>query len=249
MAERNVTATVRAVETAEGAGARVKRAIPNELGVLDPFVLLDEFYVNPPAGFPEHPHRGFEIVTYVLEGAFGHRDSLGTDQMVSAGGLQKISAGRGIWHSEMPGGTGLSHGLQLWVNLARQDKGLAPDYQSLRADEVPERAGQGVQTRVIVGPGSPVILHTPVLYLDVTLQPNTPWREQVPAEFAGFVYVLAGSGTFGADGASGHAGELLALGAGEDVSATSEGQQALRFVLVAGEPHREPIRLRGPYVD
>jgi quercetin 2,3-dioxygenase len=249
MAERNITAKVQAVETPEGAGARVKRAIPNNLGVVDPFVLLDEFYVNPPAGFPEHPHRGFEIVTYVLEGSFGHRDSMGTDQLVAAGGLQKINAGRGISHSEMPGGSGLSHGLQLWVNLAKKDKGLAPEYQGLQANEVPQRTEPGTETRVIVGPGSPVILHTPVLYLDVTLQPGSKWRQLVPAQFDGFFYVLAGSGKFGADIADGRVGELLVLGEGEEVSAVSEGGQPLRFVLVAGEPHREPIYMRGPYVD
>jgi len=250
MSQRHVTATVRAVDTPEGAGARVKRALPNsQLGVLDPFVLLDEFFVQPPAGFPEHPHRGFEIVTYVLEGGFGHRDSAGNVETVSAGGLQKINTGRGMSHSEMPVGTELGHGLQLWINLAKAQKSLEPEYQTVPALGIPEVEGPDNLVRTIVGDGSPVTLHTPVLYLDVTLQPGAQWGAEVPRTHNGFVYVLRGSGRFGPEGAPGRAGEMLALGEGDSLSARAEGDEPLRFALIAGEPHNEPIRLRGPYVD
>ena len=250
MPQRTVIATVRAEETAEGAGARVKRAIPSaELGVLDPFVLLDEFMVGAGAGFPEHPHRGFEIITYVLEGGFGHKDSLGNDSMVGAGGLQKINTGRGLYHSEMPAQAGRSSGLQLWINLARDLKGLEPEYQGVPAAQIPETSGDGWRQRTIVGPDSPVTLHTPVLYLDATVEPGGDWHTDVPDDFRAFVYVLHGAGRFGNDGQVGRGGQLLALGPGDSFGAQAAGQEPVRFAFIAGRPHNEPIRMRGPYVD
>ncbi|BDG62389.1 pirin family protein [Caldinitratiruptor microaerophilus] len=247
----NAQAVVTAEPMAEGAGARVRRAFPTpRLRTADPFVLLDEFFVEPPAGFPEHPHRGFEIITYMLDGAFRHRDSLGNDRTIPAGGLQRITAGRGIWHAEMPGQEGLNHGLQLWINLPRRLKGVDPEYQEVAAGEIPEDTGEGYRVRIVVGDRSPVRLHTPVQYLDVAVEAGHGWETTVPPDHRGFVYVLVGEGQFGPGGdVRLRPGQLLLVGEGEPVRVRAGGDEPLRFVLVTGRPHGEPIRLRGPFVD
>jgi redox-sensitive bicupin YhaK (pirin superfamily) len=122
----------KAVGTEEGEGAFVRRLFPTQdFNYLDPFVLFDEFFVIPPAGFPDHPHRGFEVITYMRGGAFLHRDSMGNEQIIKAGGVQRITTGRGIVHAEMPGTKGVNHGLQIWINLPRRLKGLEPSYQNI----------------------------------------------------------------------------------------------------------------------
>ncbi|MHB1416944.1 MAG: pirin family protein [Chloroflexota bacterium] len=248
--QRTVTSTTEGVNTTDGADARIRRVLPNRnLANADPFVLLDEFFVEPPTGFPEHPHGGFEIITYILEGGFRHKDSLGNDRTVMAGGLQKINAGRGIRHAEMPASEGLSHGLQLWVNLPRAEKGSDPDYEEVTPSQVPESSGEGYQVRIIAGADSPVRLRTPVLYLDVTVQPGKSWQGELPSDYNGFVYVLRGSGRFGANSGPGEEGRLLMLGEGDSLGATAEGETPLHFVLIAGQPHGEPIRLRGSFVE
>jgi len=247
---RGIVAVVTARETPEGAGAVVRRALPSaQLPSLDPFVLLDEFFVQPPAAFPEHPHRGFEIVTYVLDGSFRHRDTLGNDSTLPAGGIQRITTGRGIQHAEMPQAEGMNRGLQLWINLPRALKGIEPEYQAVPPAAIPATAGDGYRVRQVVGGSSPVRLHTPVLYLDVALEPGKTWSEQVPSTYAGFLYVLEGSGRFGADAKEGGAGQLLVLGPGDEARATASGREPLRFALVAGQPLGEPIRIRGSFVD
>lgn len=247
---RPITSTITAQETAEGAGAVVRRAIPHaSLRSLDPFVLLDEFLVEPPASFPEHPHRGFEIVTYLLEGSFRHRDSMGNDSTVDAGGLQKINTGAGIWHSEMPRSSGLNRGLQLWINLPHALKQGQPEYEGVPADRIPEQTADGSRTRIVVGAASPVSLHTPVLYLDVALQPESSWEWEVPPDYSGAIYVLSGGGHFGAEDTEGRPGQLLVLGEGDRVRARAKASEPLRFVLFAGRPHGEPIRIRGSFVE
>lgn len=248
--ERSVTNVLPAQAMAEGAGARVLRVFPNNhLRVVDPFVMLDEFFVEPPAGFPEHPHRGFEIITYMLEGAFRHQDSLGNDRTIHAGGIQKITAGRGLYHSEMPGTPGMNHGLQLWVNLPQRLKQIDPEYQEVAAGKIPEVTGPGYRVRTIAGNGAPTRLQTPVLYQDITLDPAATWQAEGPADFAGFLYVLQGKGKFGAGRTRGEPGQILLLGQGSTVAAQADEAAPLRFVLLLGRPHGEPIRLRGPFVD
>lgn len=247
---RSVVESVQAPETPEGAGAVVKRAIPiGQMKVIDPFVLWDEFFVRPPAAFPDHPHRGFEIVTYVLTGAFRHRDSLGNDSTISAGGLQRITAGSGIVHAEMPMTPGLNHGLQLWVNLPRALKGIPADYQGVAGDQLPEIEGAGFRARTIVGPGSPVQLRTEIRYYDVRLEPGAHWETGFPAEFNAALYVLEGSGSVGNGGIPLAKSTLAVLGEGEGVRVEAAPGAELRFALIAGKPHGEPIRMRGPYVD
>jgi redox-sensitive bicupin YhaK (pirin superfamily) len=247
---RSVVEIVTAPETPEGAGAVVKRALPfGYTNVVDPFVLLDEFFVRPPAAFPDHPHRGFEIVTYMLDGSFRHRDSMGNDSTIQAGGLQRITAGAGIVHAELPMTQGLNHGLQLWINLPRALKGIPADYQGVPGEHLPESSGDGYRVRTVVGPGSPVKLQTRVLYFDVSLQPQARWESDVPAGLAAVLYAFQGSdGRVGESQAEVGAGALAILGEGDSVRVLA-GREPLRFALIAGQPHGEPIRMRGPYVD
>jgi hypothetical protein len=225
----------------------VRRLFPtSRLKHVDPFVLLDEFSVTPPAAFPDHPHGGFEAVTYMLGGAFRHRDNLGNDQVVSVGGVQRFTAGRRIIHAELPGSEETSHGLQLWVNLPRELKNLDPDYQPVPSSEIPETEEEGCRVRTVVGEGSPVELHTPVRYLDVILDPEESFEDEIPSGWSGLVYVLEGA--IALDGETIERGEAATFEAGGGLSVRSESDEA-RFVVIAGEPHGEPIRQRGSFVE
>ncbi|MEO0248786.1 MAG: pirin family protein [candidate division WOR-3 bacterium] len=237
---------VSAIEAEEGAGARVRRVFPTpHLRHLDPFVLLDEFYVTPPAAFPDHPHRGFEALTYMLEGAFHHRDNMGNDSIVTAGGAQRFAAGRGIVHAELPGTPNLSHGLQLWVTLPRRLKGMEPDYQQVEPSAFPERKIKGGHIRTIVGEGSPVRPHTPMRYLDITLEPEAVFEDEIPREWHVLIYVL--EGRLYLDEVKLASGEALVLEQGGQLKVVAKGRA--RFVLIAGKPHGEPIHQHGPFVD
>ncbi len=229
----------------EGAGARIRRLFPGpERDHLDPFVLFDEFMIQPGTGFPDHPHRGFEVVTYVLEGAMHHRDDQGNDSVVSAGGLQHFSAGSGIVHSEMPTGDGTTRGIQLWLNLPRSDKGTAPAYAPINAAEIPETKLDGYRVRTVAGPGSPLSAHTPLLYLDIELAPGSEHAARVPPGFTGVLYVLRGE--LVSDGTPAQAGEAMLIGEGDVHVTTGPGT---RYLVIAGKPLGEPIHQHGPYVD
>ncbi|MFQ5761716.1 MAG: pirin family protein [Candidatus Bathyarchaeia archaeon] len=238
---------MKAREVPEGAGAAVRRVFPTvEQQPMDPFVLLDEFSIKPPAGFPEHPHRGFEIVTYMLKGGFMHRDSMGNKLTVRDGGVQRITTGRGIIHAEMPASGEVNYGLQLWINLPRKLKQIEPDYQVVEGETLPIRHQEGALVRTIIGEDSPVQLRTPVKYLDVTLDAGCSFTYDLPADFKTLIYLLSGSGKACGEGPW-EAGTLLVLGGDGSVHACAESQ--LRFVLLAGKPWLEPIRLHGPFVD
>jgi hypothetical protein len=255
--ERVVERVLRPREVMEGAGVMVRRALPsNEIpySEVDPFLLLDVFDTSAAgsegAHFPLHPHRGFEIITYLLAGAAGHADDLGNKEVVRGGGLQKITAGRGIWHEEkvLSDDGEPARGLQLWINLARRDKGLDPEYQALAPDEVPTRDRKGAKVRVLVGPESPVRLRTPALYLDVTLSPGGVFEEPLRTDHNAFVFVIEGEGAFGANGKAAAEGLLLVLGRGGGLRAEAS-PGGVRFVLGAGKPHGEPVQWRGSFVD
>lgn len=236
---------VEAIAMSEGAGAEVRRLFPTRRQQhVDPFVLLDEFTVKPTAGFPEHPHGGFEAVTYMLEGAFRHRDDLGNDEMVSAGGVQRFTAGRRMVHAELPGTEETSHGLQLWVNLPQRLKKLEPDYQPVPSDEIPEREENGVRVRTVVGGGSPVKLHTVVRYMDVTVGSEGVFTDQIPVDWNGLVYVLDGEVQL--ENKSLGRGKAAIFRGGGEVRAVA--MEASRFVVISGAPHDEPIRQRGSFV-
>jgi hypothetical protein len=231
--------------TTDGQGARLHRVFPSpSLANLDPFVLLDDFDVGPPAGFPTHPHRGFEAFTYMLEGAFHHKDNLGNDSVVGEGGTQRFTSGRGAWHSEMPGTDGSNRGLQLWVNLPRRLKQMPPSYAGLEPGKHPTTRVDGATVRTVVGPGSDVELQTPVRYEDLVLPVGGTFRAVVEAGWNALVYVIEGSVRI--------AGELVdkqeAVLPGDGPLAIVAGTAA-RVLFLAGKPLHEPIVHRGPFVD
>jgi redox-sensitive bicupin YhaK (pirin superfamily) len=167
----------------------------------DPFILLDHFAMTKPDGFPDHPHRGFEIISYVLGGAMAHEDSAGNATIIPAGGVQTVTAGRGIIHSEMPAGEDTATGLQLWINLPRSEKRLEPGYAEFAPQQIPAITQADVTVRTIVGPGSPVTIHRDIRYVDVKIRAGSVYAGQIPAGYQGFVYVLEGSGVFALEAA------------------------------------------------
>ncbi|CAD6224444.1 unnamed protein product [Miscanthus lutarioriparius] len=217
----------------EGVGAVVRRSIGRfELRYFDPFLVLDEFSVSAPAGFPDHPHRGFETVTYMLEGAVTHEDFEGHRGTIKAGDVQWMTAGRGIVHSEMPAGPGTSKGLQLWVNLSSGNKMVEPGYQEIQSKDIACTSADGVTVRVIAGHAMGV-RSPPVL-----------------ASWNAFAYVLEGEGVFGAErGAPVGAHHLLLLAQGDGLEVWNKSDdRPLRFLLIGGEPIGEPVAQLGPFV-
>jgi len=235
-----------ALNGAEGEGASVNRLFPVQ-GFMnfDPFVLWDDFTISAGAGFPDHPHRGFEGITYVFQGSVEHKDNLGNDSTVTSGGLQRFTAGRGIVHSEMPAAQGVTRGIQMWVNLPSRLKQLEPDYQKVDAETVPEREVSNGVVRVLSGEGSPLRLNTPVVYLDVRLDAGGEMEEPVPAEYRGLVYVIAGSCTVNGQPLE----QQGALFMEDTTSVNVRSSSSCRLMLCFGQPHGEPIRQRGPFVD
>ncbi len=246
------------VKTSDGAGVRLQRSIGSmELDNLDPFLLLDEFKSDNPddyiAGFPSHPHRGFETVTYMLAGSMKHKDSTGAEGELEAGSVQWMTAGRGVIHSEIPiQKDGLIWGFQLWVNLPAKDKMTNPRYQNIEPDQVPEvKNDDGTVTRVIAGDyngvkGAVCGITTDPLYLDVHLSAGGNFQEPIPDEHTVFAYVYDGSVRFGDSSEPAKASSLVTFGAGESIRATSA--DGGRFLLIAGHPIKEPIARGGPFV-
>ncbi|XP_022936334.1 pirin-like protein [Cucurbita moschata] len=238
----------------EGMGAIVRRSIGRfELKYFDPFLVLDEFSVTAPAGFPDHPHRGFETVTYMLQGSVTHEDFEGHKGTIGAGDLQWMTAGRGIVHSEMPAAQGTQRGLQLWINLSSKNKMIEPNYQEVSSKEIPEATKDGVQVKVIAGEAlgakSPIYTRTPTMYLDITLKPKAHLQQPIPSSWNAFVYVLEGEGIFGSSKAtSTTAHNLLLLGFGDGLEVWNKSGKALRFILVGGEPLSEAVVQFGPFV-
>ena len=258
MAERGVVRVVTGRPTSDGAGVRLNRVIGTpELDHLDPFLLLDEFKSDRPgdylAGFPDHPHRGFETVTYMLAGAMRHQDHAGNEGDLVAGSVQWMTAGRGIIHSEMPRQQdGLMWGFQLWVNLPARDKMTAPRYQDIPPDRVGEATlAEGVRVRVIAGEvggvrGPVEGIATRPLYLDVRMAPRSRVSLPVPAGHTAFAYVYEGRATLGTPGQAVGAGQLAAFVDGESVTAVAD--EGARFLLLAARPLGEPIARHGPFV-
>ncbi|WAQ99811.1 PIR-like protein [Mya arenaria] len=242
---RTIENIVESREQDEGMGARVRRSIgSSQLKNLDPFLMLDEFKVKKPAGFPDHPHRGFETVTYMLGGSFRHEDFCGHKGIINPGDLQWMTAGRGILHCEMPEGEELAHGLQLWVNLSRQNKMTKPDYQELLDKDIPRTTKDGVTVK------SPVKTRTPTMYLDFKLEKGATLVQNVHEGWTGFVYILSGSAMFGPDGQAkkGPAHHTLVMGPGNSIQVKNDGDAVCHFVMIAGQPLGEPIVQYGPFV-
>jgi redox-sensitive bicupin YhaK (pirin superfamily) len=243
----------------DGAGVKLNRVIGGpSLPDLDPFLMLDEFRSDKGAdyiaGFPDHPHRGFETVTYMLAGRMRHGDNQGNTGLLRPGSVQWMTAGRGIVHSEMPEQEdGLMWGFQLWVNLPAKDKMTAPRYQDIEPEAIPTvKTDAGATVRVIAGAvegtrGPVSAVATEPTYLDVALPAGARFEHALPPEHAGFVYVFEGALTVGAGNDTVRRGELAVLGPGKRV-ALAAGSEPGRAILVAGKPLREPIAKYGPFV-
>jgi len=232
---------VDATTVPEGVGVTVRRLMPvHGLHNFDPFVLWDHFDIEG-GGFPPHPHRGFEAITWLFSGAMRHADNLGNQDTVQAGGAQRLTAGSGITHSEMP--EGRTAGIQLWVNLPKALKSIEPDYQ--QTDAVPiERDGEAT-VRHIVGPRGPIRLHTEVEYLDVTLARGGRWQRAVSDGCRGIVYAVEGGLRL--------AGHVIEAGQAVFVEQESrieiEAANDAHLMWCFGKPHGEPIHQHGPFVD
>ncbi|MEJ2609754.1 MAG: pirin family protein [Candidatus Thiodiazotropha sp.] len=254
---RSVQRSLLGQETADGAGVRLTRLIGGpQLPQLDPFLLLDDFRSDEPenyiGGFPAHPHRGFETVTYLLAGQVEHRDNAGHTGVLQAGGVQWMTAGRGVIHSEMPQQReGLLAGFQLWVNLPAKHKMTAPRYQEFEQQAIAkELRGDGVEIRVIAGETSqhtrgPVSeLITPTLFLDITMAAGAQLSEPLASDYNAFVYLVEGCVFI--EESRLEVGILGVLGEGDTVEIRA--REPSRFILVAGLPLEEPIARRGPFV-
>jgi len=254
---RTVERLVTGRATSDGAGVKLTRVLTQDLQRrLDPFLMLDAFgsdsaddYI---AGFPDHPHRGFETVTYMLAGRMRHRDSAGNEGLLKSGGVQWMTAGRGVIHSELPEQSeGLMEGFQLWLNLPAKDKMTAPWYRDLQSAEVPEWRDSGVIVRVIAGTSHDVAgavqrEGTAALYLDVHLAAGAVFDQLLPAQHNAFVYVYRGTATVGDQAVPQQRMAILAnQGDGVRVTAASGGA---RLLLMAGKPLNEPIAQYGPFV-
>lgn len=249
----------------EGAGVLLRRSFgPSRENRFDPFLLFDHFAFNDPlegpiAGFPTHPHRGIETVTYMLEGNVRHRDSLGNMGVIGPGDVQWMTSGRGILHEEMPrrGPDGVIYGFQLWVNLPAAQKMSAPRYQEVAAASIPAVARDGARVRLVSGEldgqSGPVteIAAQPV-YMDVALDAGAEFRAAIEPGHTAVAYVFEGQGEFGLDGeAPGdtiEAVRMLVFGDGDHLRVRAGAQAPLRFMLMAGAPFGEPIVPYGPFV-
>jgi len=272
------TRSVRAVTTAprgtEGEGFPVRRAFSGvDLTDLDPFIHMDqmgevEYAPGEPKGTPWHPHRGFETFTYLIDGRFIHQDSNGGGGVISDGGTQYMTAGDGILHIETPPedlviSGGLFHGLQLWINLPRAKKRIAPQYQDLQGQDASLLSSHdgGALVRVLAGEvagnAGPGISHTPLAIAHITLAPGARIELPWPREFNALAYALAGNGSVGADGRPFRGGQLAVFGAaggeGDSLIITADESQesrnpALEVFLLGGVPLREPVAAYGPFV-
>ncbi len=258
---REVERLVTGVPVSDGAGVRLLRVLTPDLQRrLDPFLMLDEFRSDDPqdylAGFPDHPHRGFQTVTYMLAGRMRHRDNAGNEGLLTSGGVQWMNAGRGIVHSELPEQEdGLMHGFQLWVNLPGKAKMSEPGYRDIPAADIPDyRTEAGTTVRVIAGQaegvdGAVQQPWTEPVYLDLHLPAGATHQVSIPEGHNAFVYVYAGELKVGSRGQSVKARQMAVLEnrpQTEGVSVTAEGDT--RVLVVSGQPLNEPIAQWGPFV-
>jgi len=256
---RTIVQRTQGIPASDGDGVKLTRIIGSqEINMIDPFLLLDAFSSNDQAdyigGFPDHPHRGFETVTYLLAGRMRHKDNAGHEGVIEAGGVQWMSAGRGIVHSEMPEQEdGLLKGFQLWVNLPSTEKMTAPKYQEFPASEIPVETMADVGTITVIagttdaGTTGPVKnSHTDPIYLDIQLSSGAPFQQTVPTTLSGFIYVITGNVKVGEDDELLGKGNLGVLSDGDRVHITCVDDS--RFLLIAGKQLNEPVARGGPFV-
>ena len=265
-ASRGVRRVVKGMPTSDGAGVKLRRVIGQpQLPDLDPFLMLDEFGTDRTedyiAGFPDHPHRGFETVTYMLDGRMRHRDNHGNEGVLVPGSVQWMTAGRGLVHSEMPEQQeGRMRGFQLWLNLPAREKMTAPKYQEFGPERIPVATpAQGVTVKVIAGKvnGTTGPISQPATdptYLDIALEPGAEFTQSLPEDYAAFLYVFEGSLQVAASPETSvlRTHELGVLGEGEEIRlkglSAGAGGKVARAILVAGRPLREPVAKYGPFV-
>lgn len=249
----------------EGAGVLLRRSfVPHKSNLYDPFLLFDHFALNDPIegpirGFPTHPHRGIETVTYMLEGAVRHRDSLGNLGNIGPGDVQWMTAGRGILHEEMPqhGPNGRVNGFQLWVNLPAKLKMSPPKYQEVSADSIPVVEREGIRARVVAGElfgmtGPVKEIAADPIYADIELAPGVDFTQTLPYDHTVIGYVFEGRGMF-TNGKSNsrmaiESVSMVVFGPGDEICIQADTNSAMRFMLMAGAPFREPIVPYGPFV-
>jgi redox-sensitive bicupin YhaK (pirin superfamily) len=266
MTRRSASRVLNSIKTMEGEGLVVNRSLPNNRE-FDPFLLLDEFAPLdlPPGkvgGVPAHPHRGFETVTYMLDGRFEHKDSQGRSGKLNPGDVQWMTAGSGVVHSEIPEKEfartgGRLHGFQLWVNLPKRDKMVEPRYQEIPSSLIPvaKNSDGRVTVKIIAGEalgnGAVIDTRTPIMYLHFMLQPKGEIIQRVPKDYNAFAYVLNGIGYFGKNEQSAQRGQMVIFARdGEEVSirAPADATSPLGVLLLAGMPLKEPIVQYGPFV-
>jgi redox-sensitive bicupin YhaK (pirin superfamily) len=246
--------------TSDGAGVKLTRVLTQNLQRrLDPFLMLDAFGTDNPgdyvAGFPDHPHRGFETVSYMLDGRMRHRDSAGHEGLVSSGGVQWMTAGRGVVHSEMPEQeAGRMEGFQLWLNLPAKDKMCPPWYRDIPSSEIPQlQTENGVLVRIIAGAshgveGAMQRAATEPLYLDLHLPALARFEQPLPAAHNAFIYVYRGELLVAGQAVPRQRMAILANTLGSDGVRLQAGEQGARALLIAGRPLNEPIAQYGPFV-
>ena len=253
---RTIINIIDGVETSDGAGVKLRRIIGGpDLNMLDPFLLFDEFGSEDPddymAGFPPHPHRGFETITYMLNGKFKHKDSAGNEGLLTDGSVQWMTAGRGVIHSEMPEKTdGLARGFQLWLNLPKKLKMIDPSYNDIPRNKIPEVNIEHGKVRVISGeynnikgPGLP---HTGMYYFDVELNQSENINIPLDDYWNSFIYVYSGEASV--DGQRVRKGQLAILSEKGALNFISNGTSVLKCIVVSGDPINEPVARGGPFV-
>ena len=257
---RKIKQIIHSVSTSDGAGVALRRSLgKSQLVRLDPFLMLDEFSSDNPndyiAGFPSHPHRGFETVTYMLEGKMLHEDHMGNKGLLGSGDVQWMTAGRGVIHSEMPQQeAGLLRGFQLWINLPSREKMKPASYRDIKSHEIPLKTIQGGKIKLIAGvlekeglTGPIHGLSTDPFYADIKLSSPSSFEMKLPEDHNAFVYVVEGSITASEDDAPVKKGDLGVLETGDHVKIIST-SPGTRFLLIAGKPIGEPIAQYGPFV-
>jgi hypothetical protein len=256
MTTRSIRQLLKATEVTEGAGVTVHRTIGTPgLRHLDPFLMLDYFNSDNPedyiAGFPDHPHRGFITLTYMLDGYMLHRDSMGNEGNLRSGGAQWMKAASGVIHSEMPKQVdGLMRGFQLWINLPAREKMSAPEYQEFSGDKFPIVEADGARVKILSGTFQGAIgpirdEFTGVQYRDIQIAPKRSFEQPLDAALRGFVYVYEGSLSVGDAALAQHGFAVLGDG---DTLHVEAGDKGARFIVVAGRPLGEPIVQYGPFV-
>ena len=260
---RNIQNIIPGVATSDGAGVKLRRSLGSQQQArLDPFLMLDEFSSNDPndyvAGFPAHPHRGFETVTYMLEGHMLHEDHLGNQGHLKTGGVQWMTAGRGIIHSEMPQQvSGAMRGFQLWINLPAQEKMKPAGYRDIQVEDIPKLTlANGGSVKVIAGSyesdGNPVLgpiqgITTAPIFLDVHLPAHAEFEKRIPPELNAFIYVYEGDLQVGEPMVTAPGQAAIVLGKGDHLKVKA-GKSGVQFIVLAALPLHEPIVQYGPFV-